>query len=42
MNERNRYTDSFSKAAANNRWYRWLAVASFILALAVLTLYFLQ
>lgn len=42
MNGRNRYTDTFNKTDYNNRWYCWLAVASLVLALCVLTFYLLQ
>ena len=35
MNGRNRYTDTFDKTDYNNRWYRWLAVASLVLALGI-------
>lgn len=42
MNGPNRYSDTFSKAASDNRWYRWLAVGSFILAMGLLTVYILQ
>jgi hypothetical protein len=42
MNGRNRYPDTFDKTDYNNRWYRWLAVGSFALALGVLTFYLLQ
>jgi hypothetical protein len=42
MNGRNRYTDTFNRTDYNNRWYRRLAVASLVLALGVLALYFLQ
>lgn len=42
MNARNRYTDTFDRTNYNNRWYRWLAVASLILALCVLAFYLLQ
>ena len=30
MQGRNRYTDTFDKTEYNNRWYRWLAVGSFV------------
>ena len=42
MNEPNRYSDTFSKTASNNRWYRWLAAGTFILAMGLLTVYILQ
>ena len=42
MNGRIRYRDTFDKTDYNNRWYRWLAVASLVLALIVLTLNLLQ
>ncbi len=42
MNGRDRRTPFFDRTDYNNRWYRWLAVASLVLALGVLTLYLLQ
>ena len=41
MNETRR-PHTFSKSESDNRWYKWLAVGSFIVALGVLTVYVLQ
>lgn len=42
MNGPNRYSDTFSRADSDNRWYRWLAIDCFILAMGLLTIYILQ
>ncbi len=42
MNGPNHYSDTFSRTASNNRWYRWLAAGSFILAMGLLSVYILQ
>ena len=42
MNRRQRHTHFFDRTDYNNRWYRWLALASAILAGGVLTYYLSQ
>ena len=41
MYGRQRRTGFYDQTNYNNRWYRWLALASFLVALGVLTLYLL-
>jgi hypothetical protein len=41
MNETRR-PHTFSKFESDNRWYKWLALGSFIVALGVLIVYVLQ
>ncbi|MCC2641344.1 MAG: hypothetical protein K0S45_1757 [Nitrospira sp.] len=42
MNRRHRRTPFFDRTDYNNRWYRWLALASALLAGGLLTVYLLQ
>lgn len=42
MYERKLYENWFNQSAINDRRYRWIALASFILSLGVLALYLLQ
>ena len=42
MNGRPQRTPFFDRTDYNNRWYRWLALASALLAGGLLTFYLLQ
>ena len=33
---------TFSKSESDNRWYKWLAIGSFIVVLGLVTIYVLQ
>ncbi len=37
-----RQPHTFSKTESDNRWYKWLAVGSFIVVLSLVTIYVLQ
>jgi hypothetical protein len=43
MSNHTRYRKTpFNKTASNNRWYRWFALASFLVAVGLLVFYLLQ
>ncbi len=39
MDERKLYTNTFSTAAANDRFFRWIALIGFVLCAGLLALY---
>ncbi len=42
MSASNRYSGTFSRTESDNRWYKWLAGSSLLLAMGLLTVYILQ
>ena len=42
MGRRQRHNTFFDRTDYNNRWYRWLALASALIASGLLTAYLLQ